>query len=64
MGLLAATNRENEVILIDAGTGRQLEKFEVNGFSHAAHFVASEGELVVFTANQTVYRLRLPSGLP
>jgi WD40 repeat protein len=61
LGLLAATNRENEVILIDAATGKRLETFEVNGFPHAARFVASQGELVVFTANQTVYRLRLPT---
>jgi WD40 repeat protein len=60
LGLLAATNRDQEVIVYDARNGKELKRVVVDHFPRAARFVAAKNALLVLTANQTVYTVDLP----
>jgi hypothetical protein len=61
LGLIAATNRDQDVILYDAATGKELKRVTVDQFPRAARFVAEKSALLVLTANQRVYTIDLPA---
>jgi WD40 repeat protein len=61
LGLIAATNRDQEVIILDAKTGNELKRITVDQRIDAARFIPTENALYVLTANQTVYSIGLPS---
>jgi WD40 repeat protein len=60
LGLLAATNRDQEVIIYSAKTGIELKRVTLDQVPRAARFVPSKNALLVLTANQTVYTIDLP----
>src|SRR5271157_4640685 len=47
LGLIAATNHDQEVILYDAATGRELKRVTVDEFPLAARFIPEKGVLLV-----------------
>lgn len=61
LGLIAATNRDQDVIVYDAATGRELKRVIVDQFPRAARFIAAKNTLLVLTANQRVYTINLPA---
>jgi hypothetical protein len=61
LGLVAATNRDQEVILIDAANGHELKRVTLDQFPRAARFIPEKKELLVLTASQRVYTLELPA---
>jgi hypothetical protein len=61
LGLIAATNRDQDVILYDAATGKELKRVTVDQFPRAARFIAEKNALLVLTANQRVYTIDLPA---
>jgi hypothetical protein len=60
LGLIAATNREQEIILYDATNGKELKRATVANLPRAARFIPEKKELLVLTANQSVYTIDLP----
>jgi hypothetical protein len=60
LGLLAATNRDQEVMIIDANTGKELRRVTVDNLLLAARIIPDKNELLVLTASQRVYSLDLP----
>jgi hypothetical protein len=58
-GLIAAGNREGEVILLDEHTGKELQRFMLGSAVRTARIVNGK-ELLVLTADQIVHRLPLP----
>ena len=60
LGLIAATNREQEIMILDAKDGRELSRFTVDHMPRAARFVAEKNALLVLTATQRVYSIDLP----
>jgi len=61
LGLIAATNRDQEVIILDATTGKELKRVTVDHLPRAARFVAEKNALLVLTASQRVYTIGLPT---
>jgi hypothetical protein len=61
LGLIAATNRDQEVILYDAATGKELKRVTVDHLPRAARFIPAKNALLVLTANQSVYTIDLPA---
>jgi hypothetical protein len=61
LGLIAATNRDQDVTILDAKTGRQLKQVTVDNFPRAARFIPEKNALLVLTATQRVYTIDLPS---
>jgi len=61
LGLIAAVNREDELMLLDEGSGRELKRFSFASPVRLARFVAGKQKtLLVLTADQVVHRLPLP----
>ena len=69
-GLIAATNREDEFLLVDIHTGKELERFTLSSPIRLAQIVPpsaqnkngdKNGALIVLTADQTIHRLPLPA---
>jgi hypothetical protein len=58
-GLIAAGNREGEVILLDEHTGKELQRFMLGSAVRTARIV-NDKKLLVLTADQIVHRLPLP----
>ena len=59
-GIIAAVNRENEVLLVDENTGKELNRFTLSSPIRMARIVAgNEDTLLILTADQTVHRLAL-----
>ena len=59
-GIVAAVNRENEVLLVDAGTGKELKRFTLGSPVRLARIVAGkERTLMILTADQVVHRVPL-----
>jgi len=58
-GIVAATNRDGEVILLDLHTGRELQRMMLNGLIRAAELVNGGRELLVLTDDQVLHRLAL-----
>jgi hypothetical protein len=60
-GVIAAENREEEIIIVDEHTGKELERFTLGSPVRAARIVDSdETTLMVLTADQVAHRLPLP----
>jgi roadblock/LC7 domain-containing protein len=60
LGLIAATNRNQEIAIYDAATGRELKRVTVDHIARAARFIPSKNALLVLTASQRVYSIDLP----
>ena len=60
-GLVAATNREDEILLVDMQNGKEIKRFSLGSPVRAARILSSnEKLLLVLTADQVVHRLELP----
>ncbi len=63
-GLIAATNREDEIILVDERTGKELQRFTLSSPIRLAQIVSAapgkDGAILILTADQIVHRLPLP----
>jgi len=57
LGLLAATNHDQEVVVYDVGTGKELSNVMVDHPVTAAQFVAAKKQLLIVTSGQMVYTL-------
>ncbi len=60
LGLVAAQDREGEVLVVDEHTGKQLQQFLLGSPVRAAEFIKDRRMLMVLTADQTLHRLKLP----
>ena len=70
LNLIAATNREDEILLVDEQTGKELERFTLGSPIRLARIIppqaandktkSTSGSLLVLTADQVVHRLPLP----
>jgi hypothetical protein len=60
--LIAAVNRENEILLVDETSGQELKRFTLDSPVRLARIVADTGRkfLVVLTADQVVHRIAVP----
>ncbi len=59
LGLIAATNRDQEIMILDATTGKELKRVTVDHLPRAARFIAEKNALLVLTATQRVYSIDL-----
>ena len=66
--LIAATNREDEIILLDEQSGKELQRFTLDSPVRVAQIVPAAsapvraGAVLILTADQVVHRLPLPAG--
>ena len=60
VGLVAGTNKPQEVSIYDVNTGRKIETVMLDNFPMAARFVPGTRTLLVLSATQRVYRLTVP----
>jgi hypothetical protein len=58
-GLIAAVNREDEILLVDERTGKEIERFTLGSPARLARIVTGK-KLLVLTADQVVHQLPLP----
>ena len=58
-GLIAAINREDEILLVDERTGKELDRFTLGSPARLARIVSGK-KLLVLTADQIVHQLPLP----
>jgi WD40 repeat protein len=59
--LIAAVNREDEILLVDERSGKELKRFTLGSPVRLARIVTGKEEpLLVLTADQVVHRLALP----
>ncbi len=61
MGLIAATNRDQEVTIYDAMNGKGLKQVTVDQVPCAARFIKEKNALLVLTTSQRVYSIDLPT---
>ncbi len=59
LGMVAATNGPQELMIYDLASGKKIASFMLDHFVLGARFVAATKELVVLTATQNVYRFNL-----
>lgn len=59
-GLIAATNREDEILLVNEKTGAEIERFTMGSPLRLARIITSQKQLLVLTADQVVHRIPLP----
>ena len=59
-GMIAATNRNQDVIIYDARTARELKRVTLDHLPRAARIIPGKNSLMVLTASQRVYNLDLP----
>ena len=60
-GLIAAVNREDEILLVNERTGKELERFTLGSPARLARIVTGKDKkLLVLTADQVVHQLPLP----
>ena len=59
MGLIAASNRPQDVTVYDVATGKKVASVTLDHFVLAARFVPEKKQLLVLTATQHVYTLNL-----
>jgi Peptidase family M48 len=61
-GLIAAVNREDEILLVDERTGKEIERFTLGSPARLARIVdgVKAKKLLVLTADQVVHQLPLP----
>jgi len=62
LGLLAATNHDQEVIIYGASDGKERQRVILENAPRAARFIPEEKELLVLTMSQAVYTINLPPG--
>jgi hypothetical protein len=62
MGLIAARNREQELIVYQAATAREVLHVTLDTAVQAAQFLPENKQLLVVTSNQRVYKLDLSGG--
>ena len=61
-GLIAATNRDEEILLVDEETGKEIKRFSFGSPVRLARIITDrEKALLVLTADQVVHRIPLPS---
>jgi WD40 repeat protein len=60
LGLIAATNRDQDVIVYDATNGRELKRVTVDHLPRVAKFIPAKNALLVLTANQQVFSIDFP----
>jgi hypothetical protein len=58
--LIAATNRDQDVIIYDAASGKELKRVTVDQIPLAARFIPGKNTLLVLTASQSVTTIGLP----
>jgi outer membrane protein assembly factor BamB len=61
LGLIAATNHDQEVKILNAATGKVVKQVTVDHFPRAARMVPGKNALLVLTATQRVYSIDLPA---
>ena len=61
LGLLAATNRDQDIMILDARNGNELKRVTVDHLPLAARFIPQKNALLVLTANQAVTSIDLPA---
>ncbi len=62
LGIIAASNREDEIVLLDERTAREVKRITLGSPIRAAHLLAgTHSELLVLTADQVVHRMSLPA---
>jgi len=60
-GLIVAVNREDEILMVDEKTGKELERFTLGSPVRRARITTgSDPKLLVLTADQIVHQLPLP----
>jgi len=60
-GLIAAVNREDEILLVDERSGRELKRFTLGSPVRTARIATGQKKvLLVLTADQVIHRLPLP----
>jgi WD40 repeat protein len=60
-GLIAAVNREDEILIVDERTGKEIERFTLGSPARLARIVTGKDKkLLVLTADQVVHQLPLP----
>lgn len=59
LGMMATTDRIQELNLYDTASGRRLAHRMLDQIVVSAHFLPERRELLVSTASQTVYRIDL-----
>ena len=59
MGLIAARNREQELIVYEAATGREVLHVTLDAAVRGALFVPEKKQLLAVTSNQTVYTFNI-----
>jgi hypothetical protein len=64
LGLIAATNRPQEVTVYEVATGKEMARVTLDHYPLAARFVPEKRQLLVLTATQRVYALDLPATGP
>jgi hypothetical protein len=60
MGLIAARNREQERIVYEAATGREVPHLTLDTAVRRAQFLPEKKQLLVLTGNPSVYTLNVP----
>ncbi len=59
--LVAGVNRENEILLVDEQTGKELKRFTLNSPIRLARIAGTKDKtLMVLTADQVVHRIAVP----
>ncbi len=62
IAMIAAINREDEIVLLDESTGKESKRFTLGSPVRLARIIAGkQNELLVLTADQVVHRLPLPA---
>jgi hypothetical protein len=64
LGMIAAANRPQEVVLYETSTGKEVERVTLDNSVLTARFIPERRQLLVLTATQAVYALDLPGTGP
>jgi len=60
LGMIAAVNRDNEILLVDENSGNELKRFSFSSPVRVTEMVSGKGNLLlVLTADQVVHRIPL-----
>lgn len=59
LGLLAISNHDQEMTILDAATGKRVKSVTLDQIPEEARFIPEKKELLVLTASQTVFTLSL-----
>ena len=62
LGVIAATNRDQELMIYETATGKELAHFTLDHWVSSARFVPEKKQLVALTSNQQVYTLDITGG--